>query len=108
MKEETMLSFTAHHDDARRTERLEQRLSPSAKEVIEHAAALQGVTPSEFARSHTIRAAQETISRMEVTRLSTEDRKAFLRAFDDAQPNEALIGILDIHAQLTERAPERA
>lgn len=103
-----MLSFTAHTDDERRTERLEQRLSPRAKEVIEHAAALQGVTPSEFARSHTIQAAQETISRMEVTRLAAEDRKAFLRAFDDEQPNEALIDIFALHAQVTEQAHEHA
>lgn len=103
-----MLAFTNHNDDDRRTERLEQRLSPRAKEVIEHAAALQGVTPSEFARSHTIQAAHETISRMEVTRLAAEDRVAFLRALDDARPNEALIDIFELHAQVTAQAPEHA
>ena len=103
-----MLAFTTHNDNDRRTERLEQRLSPRDKEIIEHAAALQGVTPSEFARSHTIRAAQETISRMEVTRLAAEDRDAFLSAFDDERPSEALINIFELHAEVTARAPEHA
>lgn len=103
-----MLAFTTHNDDDRRTERLEQRLSARARATIEHAAALQGVTPSEFARSHTIQAAHETISRMEATRLSREDRDAFLRAFDDERPNAALIAIFDVHAQVTSRAAEHA
>ena len=103
-----MLAFKTHNDEDRRTERLEQRLSPRAKEIIEHAAALQGVTPSEFARSHTMLAAQQTISRMEVTRLAAEDRKAFLQAFDDERSNEALIDIFEMHAQVTAQSAERA
>jgi len=103
-----MLAFRTHNDDERRTERLEQRLSPSAKDVIEQAAALQGVTASEFARSHTMQAAQETIRLMEVTRLAPEDRDAFMRAFDDERPNEAMIDIFELHAQATERAAEHA
>ena len=103
-----MLAFTIHNDEGRRTERLEQRLSPRAKEFIEHAAALQGVTASEFARSHTMQAAHETISRMEVTRLAPEDRDAFLRAFDDERPNEALVDLFELHAQVTEQVAEHA
>ena len=103
-----MLAFTIHNDEGRRTERLEQRLSPRAKEVIEHAAALQGVTASEFARSHTMQAAHETIRRMEVTRLAPEDRDAFLRAFDDERPNEALVDLFELHAQVTRQVAEHA
>lgn len=103
-----MLAFTVYNDDDRRTERLEQRLSSRAKEVIEHAAALQGVTASEFARSHTMQAAHETISRTEVTRLTLEDRDAFLRAFNDEQPNEALTDLFKLHARVTEEASGRA
>lgn len=103
-----MLAFTTQTDDDRRTERLEQRLSPRAKDLIEHAAALQGVTASEFARSHTMQAAHETISRMEVTRLAAEDRDAFLRAFEDERPNQAMSDIFELHAQVTEQAPEHA
>lgn len=96
-----MLAFSPYTDE-RRTARLEQRMSPRAKQIIEQAAALQGVTPSEFALSHTMMAAQETISRMEITRLAADDRDAFFRALDDERPNAALIDIFDIHAQVSE------
>lgn len=99
-----MITFKTHDDDERRTEWLEQRLSPSAKNLIEQAAALQGVTASEFARSHTIQTAHETIRLMEATRLAPEDRDAFIRAFDDDRLNEALIDISELHAQSTEHA----
>lgn len=99
-----MLAFTP--DDGRRTERLEQRLSPRAKEIIEHAAALQGVTPSEFARSHTLQAARETIARTEITRLTPEDREAFFHALAEDQPNPALADLLALHDRIT--APDRA
>ena len=102
-----MLAFTPYDDD-RRTERLEQRLSPRAKELIEHAAALQGVTPSEFARSHTMQAAHETITRMESTRLEPQDRDAFMWALDDDQPNAALIDIFELHEQLIKQRAEHA
>lgn len=83
---------------SKRTARLEQRLSPRDKDLIEHAAALQGVTPSEFVLSHTVTAARETISKLEVTRLTPEDREAFMRAFEDEALNEELIGVLSLHA----------
>lgn len=97
------MSALTSQDDGRRSERLEQRLSARAKEIIEHAAALQGVTPSEFARSHTLQAARETISRLEVTRLMPEDRDALLRALDDDRPIAALVEVLETHIQATER-----
>ena len=103
-----MFFFVKPEDAERRTERLEQRLSPQAKKVIERAAALQGVTASEFARSQTLRAANETINRMETTRLTSEDREAFLCAFDDRTPNEALIDLFELHARVTEQTAERA
>lgn len=82
----------------KRTARLEQRLSPRDKELIEHAAALQGVTPSEFVLSHSVTAARETISKLEVTRLAPQDREAFMRAFEDEALNEELIGVLGLNA----------
>lgn len=84
--------------ESKRTARLEQRLSPRDKDLIEHAAALQGVTPSEFVLSHSVTAARETISKLEVTRLTPEDREAFMRAFEDEALNEELIGVLSLHA----------
>ena len=84
--------------EGKRTARIEQRLSPRDKELIEHAAALQGVTPSEFVLAHSVTAARETISRLEVTRLTQEDRDAFMRAFEDQGLNEDLIELLGLHA----------
>lgn len=90
-----MLAFETVRE-SKRTARIEQRLSPRDKELIEHAAALQGVTPSEFVLSHSVTAARETISKLEVTRLAPEDRDAFVRAFENQELNEALIGVFEL------------
>lgn len=92
-----MLAFETVRE-SKRTARIEQRLSPRDKELIEHAAALQGVTPSEFVLSHSVTAARETISKLEMTRLAPEDRDAFMRAFEDQDLNEELMNVLDLHA----------
>lgn len=81
-----------------RSLRMEQRISPRDKELIEHAASLQGITPSEFVVSQSVTAAREAISRLEVTRLTAEDRDAFLRAFEDEDVNEALADVFRLHA----------
>jgi uncharacterized protein (DUF1778 family) len=98
-----MLAFETVKN-ARRTARIEQRLSPRDKDLIEHAAALQGVTPSEFVLSHSVTAARETIGRLEVTRLAPEDREAFTRAFEDQELNEELMDVLNRHAAATRHA----
>jgi uncharacterized protein (DUF1778 family) len=98
-----MLAFETVRE-SKRTARIEQRLSPRDKELIEHAAALQGVTPSEFVLSHSVTAARETISKLEVTRLAPEDRDAFVRAFEDQELNEALIGIFELRNAASGRA----
>lgn len=96
-----MLAFESVRE-SKRTARIEQRLSPRDKELIEHAAALQGVTPSEFVLSHSVTAARETISRLEVTRLAPEDREAFMRAFEDESVNEALVDIFALRRRVAE------
>jgi uncharacterized protein (DUF1778 family) len=98
-----MLAFETVRE-SKRTARIEQRLSPRDKELIEHAAALQGVTPSEFVLSHSVTAARETISKLEVTRLAPEDRDAFVRAFEDQELNETLIGIFELRNAASGRA----
>jgi uncharacterized protein (DUF1778 family) len=90
----------------RRTARLEQRMAPSEKELIEHAAALQGMNASEFVLVHSVSAARETINRLETTRLAPEDRDAFVRAFQDEAVNSALVDLFDLHRRAT--APEAA
>lgn len=96
-----MLAFQAFQDE-RRTARMEQRMSPSTKELIEHAAALQGVSGSEFMVAHSVTAARETISRLETTRLGAEDRAAFMRALDDEALDPALMDVMRLHAQVSE------
>lgn len=85
-------------DETKRTLRMEQRISPRDKELIEHAASLQGITPSEFVISQSVTAARETISRLEVTKLAPEDREAFLRAFEDEEVNEALVDVFRLRS----------
>jgi uncharacterized protein (DUF1778 family) len=65
---------------AARSARLEARITPSQKALLERAATLSGRTLSEFVVS----SAQETAARMvreaEVMSLSARDRKAFVAA----------------------------
>ena len=84
--------------ETKRTLRMEQRISPRDKELIEHAASLQGMTPSEFVVSQSVTAARETISRLEVTKLAHEDREAFLRAFEDEEVNETLVDVFRLRS----------
>lgn len=90
--------------DEKRTARIEQRVSPRTKSLIEHAAALQGLTASEFMIAHGVTAAQDTINRLEGTRLVAEDRRAFLQALDDESANDTLTGLFVLHAQASQSA----
>ncbi len=74
-----------------RTSRLDFRLDPDHKALIERAADLEGQTVSNFAMAALIRSAQETIQRASLTTLSARDSKRFLKMLDDeAAPNAAL------------------
>jgi uncharacterized protein (DUF1778 family) len=81
-------------------------MAPSTKQLIEHAAALQGMNASEFVLAHSVSAAHETINRLETTRLTPEDRDAFRRAFEDESINATLADLFDLHRRVT--APESA
>jgi len=78
--------------------RMERRISPHGKELIEHAASLKGITPSEFVVSQSVIAPRETIGRLEATRLTAEDRDAFLRAFEDEEVNEEVVDVYRFQA----------
>ncbi len=88
-----MLPFTEHVQTSARTARLEQRVSPETKDLLERAARLQGVNASEFMIAHAVSAARETIARLEGTILAPEDREAFMKAFD-AEPTPALVALM--------------
>jgi uncharacterized protein (DUF1778 family) len=102
-KEQEMLSFQAHAQEGARTARMEQRTTPETKELIERAAYLQGVNASEFLVAHAALAARETISRFESTVVRPEDRDAFIRAFDDTEPNKDLVDLMALHGRVTSK-----
>ena len=72
-------------------ERIEFRTTEENKLLIEHAAALHGVTVTEFAVTHLVKAAREVVQEDTVTRLSNRDRDIFLAMLAaDEEPNPAL------------------
>ena len=71
--------------------RLDFRLSPEHKSLIERAAAAQGQTVSSFAISTLIRAAEEVIESETRRTLSARDSELFLTMLDSSgAPNAAL------------------
>ena len=76
---------------AARRERLDFRIAPEAKTLIERAASTLGQTTTEFAISQLVRDARNVLSQQEITTLSDRDRRVFLSLLDSAgQPNAAL------------------
>ena len=71
--------------------RLDFRLSPSAKEMIEQAAVVSGQTISDFAVTTLVKSAQEVLKRHQQRQLSDRDRDLFLQIVDQApRPSAAL------------------
>lgn len=73
------------------TSRLEFRLRPESKELIEQAAQLLGITVSEFANSRLVQLARQIIAEHHITQLTSRDRDIFLAMLEaDTEPNAAL------------------
>ncbi len=72
--------------------RLNFRLSPELKAVIEEAAATLGQSVSDFAVATLVQTARSVLHQRSVTELSNRDRDAFLALLADveAKPNKAL------------------
>jgi uncharacterized protein (DUF1778 family) len=86
---------------AQRRERLEARLSPEQKALLERAAALEGRSLTDFVVSSAQSAALETIQRYEVIELTAEDSLAFAKALmNPSPPNEALRAAARRHREL--------
>jgi uncharacterized protein (DUF1778 family) len=67
------------------------RLPADAKEKIEQAATLSGLTLTDFAIHSLVRSADEVLERHRVRMLSDRDRDRFLALLDgDHEPNDAL------------------
>ena len=75
----------------RRAERLETRVTAEQKALIEHAAALQGRTVTDFVLTSVQEAAQRAIEDHEVIRLSVQDTQAFVDALlNPREPSERM------------------
>lgn len=73
------------------TARMEFRVGPKAKSLVERAASATGVSATAFARAATIGRAKSILRRQPVTVLSDRDWRLFLRVIDShAEPNAAL------------------
>jgi uncharacterized protein (DUF1778 family) len=87
-----------------RSERLASRVTPETKADLEQAAAIQGLSLSDFVVSHALLAARKTINRFEGTVLRREDRDAFMQAFEDTTPNKKLVDLMALHRRVTSAA----
>ena len=76
---------------ATRTDRLEMRLSPQQKGLLERAAVLSGQPLTGFALSHLLDRAREVVEKHERTVLSGRDFARFLKLIDaTSEPAPAL------------------
>lgn len=74
-----------------RGERLETRVTADQKRLIEHAAALQGRTVTDFVLTSVQDAARRAIEEHQHLELSVRDSQAFIQALVEPQPvNERL------------------
>jgi uncharacterized protein (DUF1778 family) len=71
--------------------RIEARVSPEQKELFERAAAIEGVTLTDFAISSMQRAAARVVQEHTVMELSLRNQRAFVEALQNPpEPNEVL------------------
>lgn len=74
-----------------RSERIEARITPQQKELLERAAALDGRTLTDFVLSSAQAAAAETVARHELLELTPDDQGVFVAALlKPPAPNKAL------------------
>ena len=66
--------------EARKTKRVDVRLTPTAKEILERASALEGRSLSDFILSSAITAAKQAIADHDRMSLGVRDRAAFVDA----------------------------
>ena len=82
-------------------ERLEARVSPEQKALIQRAAALTGRSLTDFLVSSAQAAAEETIRTHQVIRLSARDSEILFEALlNPPEPNEALQEAARRHREL--------
>ncbi len=91
MKQKPVEEVTKAMPSTARTSRLELRVAPDEKAIIERAAALSGSNTTDFVRSTMLTAAKEAIRTHEVTKLMAEGSRVFVEALiNSPEPNEHL------------------
>jgi uncharacterized protein (DUF1778 family) len=74
-----------------RTARIEARIAPDALAIVKRAAEIQGRSVSDFVVAAAQEAAQRTIEKTEIIRLSVEGQRAFAKAI--LKPPEPSAGL---------------
>ena len=86
-----------------RSERINVRLSETAKRRIEQAASVEGKTVSAFIVSSALENAEKTVSQHETVALHREEAMRFFDALaDPPPPNDRLRSALEEHARRVE------
>lgn len=86
-----------------KTARLEARLSPENQTLIQHAAALQGLSVTEFVVAASLAEAQKAIHQHERLSLSVAEQRRFADVLlKAAKPNAAMKRAAKSHQQLIE------
>jgi uncharacterized protein (DUF1778 family) len=81
-----------------RSSRLDLRVAPEEKALIDRAAALSGSSTTDFVRSTMLASAREAIRRQEVIELTAEGSRAFVEALmNPPEPNERLRALAEEH-----------
>ncbi|MGA1995912.1 MAG: DUF1778 domain-containing protein [Bryobacteraceae bacterium] len=76
---------------AGKAERLEARITPAQKEILQHAAELEGRSLTDFVVSSAQAAARRIIHEHEILLLSAKDREVFVNALlNSPAPNDKL------------------
>ena len=87
-----MAPATKTHRRARKQERLEARITPVQKRLIERAAELRGTTVTEFVVDSAQQAAAETIKEFETLSLRDRAREVFVNLIlNPPAPNQAAL-----------------
>ena len=85
------------------SERINLRLSETARRRIEQAASVEGKTVSAFIVSSALETAEKTIDRHETMALARDDALRFFKALADPPlPNDRLRAVLEEHARRVE------
>lgn len=71
--------------------RIDFRLSPEHKDLIERAASVLGQTVSDFATTTLLSRARQAVEESTLTRLSRRDNARFLEMLDDNSPPNAAL-----------------